>query len=148
MRAFTEEVWIVAASMKPLWPGGMSFYDTHTQGRIYYRDDCHARRPLYMAFRANGQVTHIQKVLGVRHEVNCIDFIPELKNVPDEWPCQPYTVWLLGEPTPLPKSIPTDDPKMWARQFSCDLDVLLSSTSIREAVKKMKERNAGKVSHT
>lgn len=143
MKAFTEEVWIVSASTKPLWPNGKSFYDTHAKGRIriYYRKDCHNKRPLYMAFRVGGKVTHIQKVLSVKHEAQPVDLMSELKNVPENWPSIPHTVWVLGEPTPLPQAIPTDDKTMRARQFSCDLDILLSSASIREAVQKMKKRN-------
>jgi len=141
MRAFTEEVWIVSASTQPLWPNGMSYYDTHVNGRIYYRTDCHAKRPLYIAFRVGGKVTHIQKVLGVEHETRPADFVADLQGASLEWATQPHTIWKLGVPTPLPSAIPTDDKAMRGRQFSCDLDILISSASIREAVQRMKTRD-------
>jgi hypothetical protein len=146
MRAFTEEVWIVSARTSPLWPGGLSYYDTHAkerpQGhRIYYRTDCHGKRPLYMAFRNNGKVTHIQRVMGVVHEAMPLEYVPELRHISaKQWPTTPHTIWLLGPPTELSRPIPTGDNTMRARQFSCDLDILISSNSIREAVQKMKDR--------
>jgi hypothetical protein len=140
MRAFTEEVWIVSGGTTPLWPNGMSFHDTHALGGIYYCLSSHAKRPLYLAFRVRGQVTHIQKVLSVHHEAKPVDFLPALKNVPADWPNLPHTVWKLSAPTPLPRPIPTGDNTMRARRFSCDLDILLASSTIRDAIAKMKAR--------
>jgi hypothetical protein len=144
MRSFTEEVWIVSTNRKPLWAGGMSFYDTHFNGRIYYRPSDrpthHGKRPLYIAFRVDGKVTHIQKVLSVQHETSPVAFVPQLKKVAETWPTNPHTVWHLDEPTALPNPIPTGDSTMQARMFSCDFDILISSESIREAVQRMKSR--------
>jgi hypothetical protein len=138
MRAFTDEVWIVPADTRPLWPGGISFYETHAKERIYFRTDCHAKRPLYIALRAHGQVTHIQRVIGVEHEAQPEDFVPKLQQA--NWPKVPRTIWILDEPKPLPHPIPTGDPTMRARQFSCDIDILLSASSVKDAVTKMKHR--------
>ena len=70
--------------------------------------------------------------------------IPELKNVAKEWPDLPHTIWHLGEPVALPRPIPSGDPKMRARHQSCDLDILLSAESIREAEQSMKLRREGR----
>lgn len=145
MRSFTDEVWIVSANTQPLWDKGMSFYDTHTKGRIYYCKGVHAKRPLYIAFRVHGHVSAIQRVLRVEHEARPIDFIPELKDVSNEWPKESHTIWVLDEPTPLPKPIPSGDATMRARRCGCDLDVLLSSPTIRLAEERMKKRHAASV---
>ena len=48
----------------------------------------------------------------------------------------------LGELVRLPKPIPTGDPKMYQRHLHCDMDILLSSATIKEAAERMKERKA------
>ena len=136
MRAYTNEVWIVAANTTPLWPSGLSFVDTHLQGRIYYRTNRPAVRPLYLALRFDGQVRAVQKVLGVEHDRCPIDSVPELRHVEDEWPHRPHTIWRLGEPVPLPRPIPTGDPKMQARMVSCDFVDLLTCQTVREIERK------------
>jgi hypothetical protein len=143
MKCFTEEVWIVSASQAALWPNGLSHYDTHVKHRIYYRQDHHATRPLYLALRTHGRIETLQRVLRVEHEVKPVDYIPDLKNVPHGWPSEPYTVWHLDEPVKLPNPIPTDDATMRARMVSCDLDILLSSASVKEAVQRMQKRRRG-----
>ena len=143
MKTYTEEVWIIPAQTRPLWNGGWSFYDTHMKGRIYYRtkkDRYTNQKPLYIAFRAEGKVKHIQRVKRVEHEIKPIDCLPQLKNVKGSWPSQPHTIWHLSEPVPLPKAIPTGDPTMRARHVYCDIDILLSSSTIKDAVERMKER--------
>ena len=140
MKCYTEEVWIVSASRQPLWEGGMSFLDTHLQGKVYYRGANSPQRPLYIAFRYGGEVKAIQRVIKVEPEQRPIDVLPQLANVPEDWPRHLHTVWYLGEPTPLPQAIPSSDPHMRGRRLSLDLDILLSSASIKEAVQKMKIR--------
>jgi hypothetical protein len=141
MKCFTEEVWIVSASQVPLWPNGLSHYDTHVKGRIYYRQDRHTKRPLYLALRTQGRIEALQRVLRVEHEVQPVNCIPALKNVPHGWPSEPHTIWHLGEPVKLPNPIPTDDAAMRGRMVSCDLDILLSSSSIKQAVARMQKRS-------
>jgi len=143
MRSFTEEVWIVPASNQPLWEGGWSFYDTHVEGRIYYREDQAHRRPLYLALRNKGQITAIQKVLRVEHDAIPITLLPILEKVAgdDNWPRRPHTVWHLDAPTELPRAIPTGDPYMRGRHAHCDIDILLASTTLAEAIERMRERN-------
>jgi hypothetical protein len=145
MKCFTEEVWVVPVSTKPLWPGGWSFYDTHVKRRIYYHDNPRyaARRPLYIALRTGGQVAAIQRVLRVEHDALPITYAPEVAGVTAKWPKVPQTIWHLSEPVPLPKAIPTGDAKMRARHVSCDLDVLLSSATVKEAEGKMRLRRRG-----
>jgi hypothetical protein len=147
MRSFTHEVWIAPASIKPLWPGGMSFHDTHVKHHIYYWDKLHrATRPLYIAFRCRGKVEGFQRVLRVEHDRPPIDYISTLKNVPDDWPSRPFTIWHLGDLVKFSKPIPTGDPKMWASHIYCDMDILLSSSTVKEAAERMKLRNKAKAS--
>ena len=145
-KSYTEEVWIVPAQTKALWEGGWSFYDTHTKGKIYYRskkDRYTNQKPLYIALRAQGKVEFIQRVLKIKHGVQLVDCLPILKNVKERWPSEePHTVWYLSEPVRLPKAIPTGDPSMRGRHLFCDMDILLSSSSVKEAAERMKRRSA------
>lgn len=143
MRTYTDEVWIVPAQTKPLWTGGWSFYDTHVKGKIYYRtkkDRYTNRKPLYIALRAEGKVEFIQRVLTVEDEIKPVDRLPQLKKVKGSWPSESHTIWYLSEPVALPRAIPTGDPTMRARHVWCDIDILLSSSTIKEAAERMKER--------
>lgn len=145
MKSYTTEVWIVPASMKPLWEGGWSFYDTHIKGKILYRtrkDRYSNQKPLYIALRTAGKVRTIQRVLKVEHEVTPIDKLPQLGNIKDSWPSERCTIWHLSDPTPLPQPIPTGDPLMRARHVFCDMDILLSSSSVRDVEQCMKQRYA------
>ena len=145
MKCHTDEVWIVSANRKPRWRGGLSFYDTHVnvKRRIYYRRGFEMKRPLYIALRCNGAVRHIQRVEGIDFEARPIDYIPELTNVPEDWPSKAHTVWRLGPPVELTKPIPTGDPTMRARRCACDLDMLLTAKSVRDIERRMKERRNG-----
>jgi len=146
MNSYTEEVWIVPAKKKPLWEDGWSFYDTHVKGRIYYRskrDGYTNQKPLYIALRAQGKVESIQRVLKIEHEVILVNVLPQMRNIKDGWPREvPHTVWYLSEPVYLPKILPTGDPSMRGRHLFCDMDILLSSVSIKEAAERMKKRRA------
>lgn len=145
MKSYTTEVWIVPASMKPLWEGGWSFYDTHIKGKIYYRTkkDRHTnQKPLYIALRTAGKVKTIQRVLIIEHEVPPIERLPLLNGTHASWGREPHTIWHLSEPTLLPQPIPTGDPLMRARHVFCDLDILISSSSIKEVEQRMKQRHS------
>ena len=148
MKAYTDEVWVVPAGTQALWAGGWSFYDTHAKGRIYYKgpkDRFKNRKPLYIALRAGGQVRTIQRVMKIEHEVKPIAYLPELRHVKHQWPNEPSTIWHLSEPTLLPKPIPTGDRWMRARHVVCDLDVLLSCTSIKNAEERMHQRRVSEL---
>lgn len=143
MKSYTDEVWIVPTNMKPLWKGGWSFYDTHVKGKIYYRtkkDRYTDRKPLYIALRARGKVEFIQRVLEVEHEVRPIDCLPQFSNLNGEWPKEPHTIWHLSERTHLPHAIRTGDRFMRGRPVFCDLDILLSSSTVREVEERMQRR--------
>lgn len=143
MKAFTDEVWIVPAQKTPLWEGGWSFYDTHIESRIYYRakkDRYTNHIPLYIALRGGGMVAFIQRVLKIEHGINPVQYCPQLQNVNAPWPLEPHTIWHLAEPLSLPKPIPTGDRFMRGRHVFCDMDILLSSTSVRDIEERMKLR--------
>ena len=144
MKSYTNEVWIVPAnSIRPLWLGGWTLYDTHLKGKIYYRarkDGFTNRKPLYIALRTAGKVKNIQRVEGIEHDVAPIDRLPQFDNTKEPWVRQPHTIWHLSEPVPLPQPIPSGDPSMRARHVCCDIDILLSSSSIREAELRMQQR--------
>lgn len=143
MKTYTNEVWIVPAQKTPLWKGGWSFYDTHFKGRIYYRakkDRYTNHIPLYIALRGGGMVAFIQRVLKIEHGVNPVEYCPQLENVKASWPREPHTIWHLSEPLPLPKPIPTGDRFIRGRHVFCDIDILLSSSSVRDIAERMKLR--------
>ena len=140
MRPFYYET---ISNKKPLWKGGWSFYDTHVKGRIYYRSTkkglYNNRKPLYIALRA-GKVEFIQRVLKIEHEVKLVDCCPLLKNVKESWPSEPHTVWHLSDPVRLPNAIPVGDNRIQSAHLFCDMDILLSSSSIKEARESMAKR--------
>jgi hypothetical protein len=142
MKCYTEEVWIVSANTQPLWPNGLSFYDTHVnvEQPIYYRTDSHKKRPLYIALRYDRAVRHIQRVLAIEYETAPIRYVPALKELEEKWPSQPHTIWRLDRPVELSHSIRSGDRSIRSRKCSCDLDVLLSSKTVREIELRMKER--------
>lgn len=145
MKSYTTEVWIVPANTQHLWEGGWSFYDTHIKGKVYYRtrkDRYTNHKPLYIALRAAGKVKTIQRVLRIEHEVPPIDRLPQLNNIKESWPREPHTIWHLSEPTHLPQPVPTGDPLMRARHVFCDMDILLSSSSVKEVEQRMKQRHS------
>lgn len=144
MKAYTTEVWIVPANTQPLWPNGMSFLDTHLKYKVYYDQRQYSTRPLYIAFRVNGEVDSIHRVMGVDYETAPITYVPELANLSEEWPKQPYTIWRLGDCTSLPSLIKTGG-RLGLVRVSCDVDILLTSKTEREIIDRMnKRREQGK----
>lgn len=151
MHSYTHQIWIVPCNDDPLWEGGLSFYDTHFERLIYYRepgkDSYTDRRPLYIALRVGGKVSTIQRVVGMQYDVPPVQLIPELESIQPgkgediAWPRRAHTIWHLSKPTPLPNPIRTGDPSMRSRHVVCDFDILLSSNSVKEIQEKMKERH-------
>ncbi len=146
MRSFTHEVWIVPVNKKPLWPGGMSFYDTHVKGGIYYWRTHHHVRPLYIALRVNGKVSTIQRVLEVVHDVPPSKYVPQLRGNGLSWADEPHTIWRLDKPVALPRPLPVGY-KLGQATLYCDLDLLLTCTSIKEISEQMKARNQAEGKH-
>ena len=141
MKTFTTEVWILPVDTKPLWPGGWSFLDTHLRRKVYYDSSARRRavRPLYIALHADGKVNAIHRVLSIEPATAPIEYVPELANHQAEWPRLPHTIWRLDEAVSLPKSIPVGG-GMFARDVRCDLDVLLTSESVKQIEDRMRER--------
>ena len=146
LEAYTCEVWIVPTSKNELWPGGLSFYDTHTipnsstGKRIYYRGDNDKAnwRPLYMAFRSRG-FDEVYRVIDIQYDRNPILDVPEFINMQDPWPNEPHTIWYLGEPIKLPHKIETGG-VVGSAHVTCDFDLLLTCKNLAEIRQKMKAR--------
>lgn len=140
MKAFTTEVWIPAInSTKPLWANGPSFWDLHQRYGLYF-DDMHPTvRPLYMAFRVRGQVSAIRRVNRIEHVTSMLEVIPDLKHSGKPWIHKPHTVWHLDRAVELPNTL-RSGAGMYNRRVRCDLDLLLSCSSVQEVEVKMKER--------
>jgi hypothetical protein len=138
MKAFTHEIWIVPISKEPLWPNGWSFLDTHLKRKVYFTTSYPQVRPLYIAFRVRGHVTALNRVMRIEHEVPLVDRVPELKNKV-EWAGEPFSIWHLDDPVPLPKPIPTGG-RLWQRHVWCDVDVLLQSKTVKEVEDRMRAR--------
>ncbi len=139
MKAFTTEVWILAASTKALWPNGMSHWEIHQQRRVWWDYKEPAVRPLYMAFRVEGVLESICRVSRVEHGVPIIDVVPELGSIKKPWPKIPCTIWHFDPPVKLPKSIRTGG-GMYNRRVRCDFDLLLSCNTVQEIEAAMGER--------
>jgi hypothetical protein len=138
MKAFTTEVWIVPAATEQLCSNGWSFLDTHLKRKVYYRPDQQSMRPLYIAFRANGRIEELHRVIRIEHETPPIQYVKELASVKD-WPKSPHTIWHLDDPVKLPQPIPTGG-SLWQRRVACDMDVLLSSKTVKEIEDRMRDR--------
>lgn len=139
MKAFTTEVWILAISTEPLWPGGVCHWDIHQKYRVWWDYKEHSVRPLYIAFRVGGLLDSICRVSRVQHAVPIIDLVPELQNVKKSWTKRPATVWHFGPSVPLAKSLRTGV-GMYNRRVRCDLDLLLTCSSVQEIEFEMGKR--------
>lgn len=141
MKAFSTEVWILAIDTKPLWPNGMSFWDIHREYRLYFDRTHPTVRPLYFAFRVNGQVDGIYRVSRIEHLVRIVDLVPELANVKAEWPTLPYTIWHFGPLVELASPLRTGS-GMYNRRVRCDLDLLLTCKTVQEIEAEMGKRRS------
>jgi hypothetical protein len=139
MKAFTTEVWILAISTEPLWPNGMSHWDVHQRDRVWWAYNDHSVRPLYFAFRVGGELDAIWRVSRVEHEVSIIDRVPELRKCRKYDFTAPATIWHFGPPVPLGKSLRTGG-GMYNRRIRCDLDLLLTCTSVQGIESEMRKR--------
>jgi hypothetical protein len=139
MNTYTTEVWILAASTEPLWKNGLSHWDIHQEYRLWWDyTEIHVR-PLYLAFRAAGQVDSIWRVNQIEHDVLVGDRVPPLKKQGREWAKKPATIWHLDPPVPLQKTLRTG-PGMYNRRVRCHLDLLLSCSTVQEIEEAMRER--------
>lgn len=139
MKAFTTEVWILAISTEALWPNGMSHWEIHQKYRVWWDYKEHSVRPLYIAFRVDGVLDSIYQVTRVEHDVPIIDLVPEMKRIRSSWPKQPATIWHLGPPVLLAKPLKTGG-GMYNRRVRCDLDLLLTCSSVQEIEVEMRKR--------
>lgn len=139
MKAFTTEVWILSVSTEPLWPGGMSHWDIHRKYRVWWDYKEHSVRPLYLAFRVGGWLDSICRVSRVEHAVPIIDRVPEMQNIKKPWPKRPATIWHFGPSVPLANPLRTGG-GMYNRRVRCDLDVLLTCSSVQEVETQMGKR--------
>ena len=139
MKAFTTEVWILAISTKPLWPNGKSHWDIHQEYRVWWDYKEHTVRPLYLAFRVNGNLESVWRTSRIEHGIPIIAVVPELKHIKNDWPKEPCTVWHLESPVKLPHPIRTGG-GMYNRRVRCDFDMLLTSTTVLEIEQAMKKR--------
>ena len=131
MKAFTTEVWLLSVNTKPLWHNGLSFWDIHQKYHLYFDQKHPTVRPLYIAFRVDGVVDSIYRVLEIEHSVRVIDLIPELVNLTHDWPHEPNTIWRFGHAIPLAKPLRTGS-GMYNRRVRCDLDLLLTCETVQE----------------
>ncbi|MDZ7620515.1 MAG: hypothetical protein U1E05_26225 [Patescibacteria group bacterium] len=139
MKAFTTEVWILAISTEALWPNGMSHWEIHQKYRVWWDYREHSVRPLYIAFRVDGVLDSIYQVTRVEHGVPIIDLVPEMKRIRNSWPKQPATIWHLGPPVLLAEPLKTGG-GMYNRRVRCDLDLLLTCSSVQEIEVEMRKR--------
>ncbi len=130
MKAFSTEVWILSIDTKPLWPSGMSFWDIHRKYSLYFDRTHPTVRPLYLAFRVDGQLDGIYRVNRIEHLIPIIDLVPELTNLKDDWAKLPHTIWHFGPRIPLSSPLRTGS-GMYNRRVRCDLDLLLTCTTVQ-----------------
>lgn len=141
MKAFTTEAWILPINTEPLWANGLSFWDIHQKYRIYFDSTYPTVRPLYLAFRVNGILDSIYRVDRIEHSIAMIDRVPELANLPAEWPKLPHTIWHFGDQVKLANPLRTGG-GMYNRHVRCDLDLLLTCKTVSEIQVEMKKRNS------
>src|SRR5208337_207444 len=90
-----------------LWPKGMSHWDIHQEYRVWWAYNEHTVRPLYLAFRIDGNLDSIYRVNRIQHDIPIIDVVPEMRNIKAEWPKTPCTVWYFDPPVRLANPIRT-----------------------------------------
>lgn len=134
MKSYTDEIWIVPASDKPLWEGGFSHFDIHTKiGKIYYRTDKANYWPLYIAFRKDG-FDAIQRVENIVYNKPPIEYVPDLRKVNGSWAKEPHNIWELSDPIPIGKHIATG-PGMYRRHVTCTFKDLFTYDSVADIEK-------------
>ena len=135
MKAFTTEVWILAANTKEIGRSGVSHWDIHQQYRVWWDYREHTVRPLYMAFRADGVVDSVWKVNKIEYGMPISELVPELRGYQDH----PATIWHFDTPVPLPKPLRTGA-GMYNRRVRCDFDLLLTCSTVNEIAFEMAQR--------
>ena len=137
MRSFEEEVWVVPLGIKPLWQGGLSFYDIPLQHKIYFHPTRRSRRKaIYFAPRAFGRVQHVQRILKIEYNKTPQQYISQLSKMP--WGSGSCTIFHLSEPVKLPKPIRSGNIRN--RVAYCDFDLLVNAQTIGEAHKETMNR--------
>jgi hypothetical protein len=131
MKAFATEVWILPISTEPLWPKGMSHWDIHQQYRVWWAYKYHTVRPLYLAFRVEAELNSICRVSRIQHGVPIIDVAPEMRNIRNNWPKLPSTIWHFEAPVEIGRTLRTGA-GMYAKHVRCDLDLLFSCNTVQE----------------
>lgn len=139
MRSFTTEVWILPVNTEPHWKNGLSFWDMHRDYGIYFSPTDRSVRPLYIGFRVHGEMASLYRVEKIEPKRRVIELIPKLKDSPDRWPRKELTVWHLGKPVQLDKPL-RSGAGMFNRRVRCDLDLVLSSETVKEVEEKMGKR--------
>jgi len=139
LKAFSTEVWILSTSKKPLWSNGLSHWDIHQKYRVWWDYKEHTVRPLYLAFRVDGILDAIWRVNKIEHEVTILGRVPEMKNIKEDWPRMPCSIWHFDPPVKLPNPIRTGG-GMYNRRVRCDLDKLLACETVLEIEQAMKQR--------
>jgi hypothetical protein len=141
MKAFTTEVWLLSVNTKPLWPNGLTFWDIHQKYQVYFHEKHPTVRPLYIAFRVDGVVDSIYRILRIEHSVPSIKVAPELVHLKEDWPNRPYTIWHFSSAIPLPNPLRTGS-GMYNRHVRCDLDLLLTCKTVQEVEVEMGNRRS------
>lgn len=140
MKAFTTEVWILPVeTTQPLWKNGMTFWEIHQKYNVYWDSHHPTVRPLYLGFRVNGMLDGIYRVNKIEYERPIIEVIPELKELKEEWPKDPYTIWHYGPRVPLPTPLQTGA-GMYSRRVRSDLDLLLTCKTVKQVEEQMGKR--------
>jgi hypothetical protein len=138
MKAFTTEVWILPINTKPLFKG-VSYWDIHRKYSVYFDANHPAVRPLYLAFRVDGQVEAIYRVSRIEPSIRITKVVPELNDLKEDWLKRPHTIWHYGPPVPLANPVRTGG-GMYNRRVRCDLDLLLTCKTVKEIEVEMDKR--------
>lgn len=141
MKAFSTEVWILAASTREIGRSGVSHWDVHKRYRLWWDFRSHTVRPLYLAFRADGVVDALWKVVRIEHGIPISDRVPELRTnkVHPEYRTKLATIWHFDAPVSLPNPLRTGG-GMYNRRVRCDFDLLLTCATVSEIEVEMARR--------
>jgi hypothetical protein len=85
-----------------------------------------------------GRVSTIQRVVEVVYDAAPSKYVPELTGR-HLWCDKPHTIWRLEKPVALPHSLPVGY-KLGQAMLYCDLDMLLSSTTLKEVAEAVRRR--------
>ncbi len=138
-----EEVWIAPLAKWPAKSADISAAEFHVQNHFWVMGNRKTRRSIYMAFRYDGYLQYIGRIIRTDTELKSSEIVPKFPKICREFWSEkdgPYDVVRLEKLIPFRENNKLKSGNIHNRHIYCDLDLLLTADSIWEADQLMKKR--------